>query len=117
MLTTYVYIALIVIMSSAGAILIKEGSWNITFKNIKAFIKSFFNTKLMVGALLYFLQVQLFIRLLKDIELSVLFPVVSSLNYLLVSVVSFVVLKEKINNYKTAGTLLIIIGIILISAW
>ena len=71
------------------------------------------NTNLIKGGLLYVFGTITFIPALKGGELSVLFPLVS-LGYVLVSLYSIKLLKEKMNSLKWAGIMLIIVGVSLI---
>lgn len=76
-------------------------------------INLIFNPYIIAGVLLYFLSSLFFVFSLKGGPLNVLYPLVS-VSYIWVTIISRVILNEKINIYKALGIMLIIIGIIII---
>lgn len=112
MQTTSMYSILIVLasclISAVGAIFLKKSTKTITFK-----IKSFTHNRLLIiGAALYSLSTILFVPALKNGELSVLYPLVST-TYIWVIILSYKFLKEHINIYKLIGIIVIIVGVVL----
>ena len=73
----------------------------------------FLNYNLIAGIFFYVLATLLFIPALRGGELSVLYPMVSTV-YIWVSLLSVKMLKEQMTSYKWAGICIIIFGVILI---
>ena len=71
------------------------------------------NYNLIIGVLFYAFGTILFIPALKGGDLSVLYPLVS-LGYVFVCLYSRWLLKERMNRYKWAGIIFILIGVSLI---
>jgi uncharacterized membrane protein len=86
----------------------KKGSAKFNFRIVEQ-LKNYY---LMLGIILYILGAAFYIYALSLERLSALYPF-ASLNYLWVALVSIRFLGEKMNIYKWAGIILIILGIIL----
>lgn len=97
------------IIGSFGSIFLKLGSANLN-KNITTQFK---NYRLILGMLVYIISAAMFIPALKGGDLSLLYPL-ASLSYVWVSILSILVLKEKMNSTKWFGILLILVGVSLI---
>ncbi len=97
------------VVGSFGAIYLKKGSpkFNLNpFQQIK-------NKELILGCFLYGLATLIFIPTLKYGELSVLYPAVST-SYVFISILSVILLKEKMNTLKWTGIALIMLGVVFI---
>ncbi len=96
-------------IGSFGPILLKKGSaqFQLTIKGI------FGNRNLLWGIIISVLGNLLFIPSLKGGDLSVLYPLVSTI-YIWVSLWSVLFLKERMNRLKWAGVLTIILGVALV---
>jgi drug/metabolite transporter (DMT)-like permease len=105
-------------IGSVGSLFLKKGSKNFHLnfkKGIFSFIKGLiYNWNIILGISLYGFGTIIFIYLLRNEELSVLYPL-TSLSYIFVTVLSFYVLKEKMNFYKIFGIVCIIGGVILVT--
>ena len=102
-------VVLAVVVGSFGPIFLKRSSKTFSlnpFEMIK-------NYNLILGISFYAFGTVCFIPALKGGELSVLYPLIG-LNYIFVAFYSRWMLKEKINFYKWAGMLAILIGVSLI---
>lgn len=97
------------LLGAFGPILLKKASAK-KLSKISALIKNYY---LFVGVALYALGTILFIPALKGGDLSILYPFVS-LSYIWVSLLSVRFLGEKMNKYKWAGVVFIILGVTLI---
>jgi drug/metabolite transporter (DMT)-like permease len=106
------------IIGSIGSLFLKKGSkeFHLNFKiGIFRFIKDvLYNWNIILGVSLYFIGTIIFIYLLRNEELSVLYPL-TSLSYIFVTILSFYILKEKINFYKLLGIFCIIGGVVLVT--
>jgi multidrug transporter EmrE-like cation transporter len=102
---------LLTIIGAFGSILLKKGAakFHLNF-SLKGLIDFLTNWDIIFGGILYFLSMVGFIYLLKQQELSVLYPL-TSISYIFVTIFSVWLLKEKINSYKIIGIALIIFGV------
>ncbi|MBI2112754.1 hypothetical protein HYT52_04425 [Candidatus Woesearchaeota archaeon] len=96
------------IISSFGALFFKYSSRDIS-KNILMILT---NKYLYFGVLFYCVSALIFVFALKFGDLSTLYPFVG-FGYIGISLLSIKVLKEKMNDLKWFGILMIIIGIML----
>lgn len=94
------------IIGSLGPIMLKKGSGKLNRK-ITSQLK---NKSLILGLIIYITSAIIFIPALKGGELSLLYPLVS-LGYVWVSILSMIILKEKMNKIKWLGVLLILVGV------
>jgi len=77
-------------------------------------ISVFLDPHILFGLIMYGLSTVFWLIALSRMELSFVYPFIS-LTYVLVLALSYVVLKESIGLNKIAGTVLIILGLIIIS--
>ncbi len=108
MKTPLVSILLVVLgafVGSFGAVFLKFGS-----ENLKHGLAGILNIKLAAGVSMYLLSTVFFIAALRNGELSVLYPLVStgSIWTLLWSKIFF---KEPLTGYKFVGVFLILVGV------
>ena len=97
------------LIGTVGAIFLKKAA-----KGFSLSIKGIFKNKYLIrGVFIYGFSSIIFIPALKFGELSVLYPFVS-LSYVWITLASKIFLREKINRYKYAGIVFIIIGVSLI---
>tara|TARA_Y100000310_G_C20699391_1_gene828308 strand:+ start:504 stop:842 length:339 start_codon:yes stop_codon:yes gene_type:complete len=78
------------------------------------FILVFFNKYLYFGIFFFGLGFLSYLFLLKDNDVSFLFPI-TSLTYIWSALLAKKYLKEEINNYKVWGMFFIILGVVLLS--
>lgn len=106
-------IIIVLLFSVFGAyisILFKQASRRFRF----SFNGIFKNYKLIFALAGYGISALIFIYLLKFVEVSILYPIVST-SYIWISIFSIKILKEKMNKLKWIGIFLIIVGVSLIS--
>ncbi len=77
-------------------------------------ISVFLDPHILFGLIMYALSTVFWLIALSRMELSFVYPFIS-LTYVLVLALSYLVLKESIGLNKIAGTVLIILGLIIIS--
>ncbi|MDE1851675.1 MAG: EamA family transporter [Candidatus Micrarchaeota archaeon] len=75
----------------------------------------FRNRKLMLGILVYFLGLVLYLYALGSGELSFVYPLFSS-TFIFIALISFFALRERIGTARVAGLLLVLLGILFISS-
>jgi len=90
-------------IGSFGPIFIKRGA-HLSFERILS------NKYLFLGILTYAVSTVIYLAALRGGELSVLYPIIS-LTFAGVAVLSVFLLKERMNMYKWAGIVLIIVGV------
>ena len=96
-------------LAAFGSFFLKKAS-----DKFKISLKGILNKNLILGIITYLSSTVFFIAALRRGEVSILYPV-TSLSYIWVSVISVLLLKEKMNKFRYIGIFLIIIGVILIT--
>ncbi len=104
-----IFVLIGTIIGSFGALYIKIGSKDFSFKILKI-LK---NQRLILGIVFYALSSVFYVIALTGGELSVIYPV-ASISYVWVCLLSVWFLKEKMNIFKWVGIATIIFGITLI---
>tara|TARA_Y100000310_G_C20563944_1_gene754507 strand:+ start:702 stop:1055 length:354 start_codon:yes stop_codon:yes gene_type:complete len=102
-------VALSTMIGASGALFFKHTSKHV-HRNIFTVLKV---PALYYGFLIYGFSALIFVYALKFGDLSVLYPV-ASLSYIWITLLSIKFLKEKMNDIKWFGILLIMIGVVLI---
>jgi uncharacterized membrane protein len=97
-------------IAAIALIYLKKGSKNFNLD----IIRQLHNKNMIIGGLLFGASVFLYVWALRFERLSIMFSL-NSLTYVWVALLSMKILKEKMNWHKWAGTMLIILGIILIT--
>ena len=97
------------IVGALGAIMLKLASNKFGF----SLSGTILNKALIGGIVLYGLSTLIFVPALRGGELSVLYPIASTL-YIWTALFSAVILSEKMNKYKWIAILLIVLGVSLV---
>jgi len=104
-----------VFLSVSGLILYKLGS---NSSQIEVIAKEILSLKIsfisIIGIFCYISSFIFFLILLSRNALSFLLPVITAIIYILVLIASVIILKEKVTLISLLGSLLIIIGVMLI---
>ncbi|MBZ5579644.1 MAG: transporter [Acidobacteriia bacterium] len=95
------------ILGAAAQILMKTGANHLVHPGVAGMIA---NLPLLGGYALYGLSTLLLVLALRDGELSLLYPVIA-LTYVWVTVLSFVIFHDRVNPFKIAGIVTIVIGV------
>lgn len=105
-----------VVLSAAGGILLKTGSIQVPHDQgiASAIGHVIFNWKIILGMLMYFIPVMIWIYLLKRIELSFLQPLFS-LVYVMTPVFATVFLGENITVTRWLGIGVVMAGVVVIA--
>lgn len=102
----YIFLFIIsILIASYSQVLLKKGAMQ---KNI------YINRFTIIGYFLMFLSTLFTLFAYKGVNLS-LSQMLQSLSFLFVSILSYIILKEKISKKMMLGTLLILIGIVIYS--
>jgi len=81
--------------------------------NIKSIIRMLMKPLVIIGLAIYVLSALLWIVVLSNADVSYAFPFIS-LGYVLVTILSGLILKEKISLLRVLGVLIIIAGVIIV---
>ena len=109
----YILLFVMVLLTSIGQIFIKQGAVTIHYnKGVRYFIKTFFNKHIMLGASAVLVAPFFYIYALINIKLSVAYSF-TALIYIFVFLGSWLILRERTNQYHFWGVLLIFVGVII----
>jgi len=116
MIKRFVIILIPILLSAVAQIIMKLGLGGITVKNdLKAFfVNSLTSPGVMIGLALYGLGAMLWLIVLSREDVSFAFPLVS-LAYVIAIVLSWAILKETITPPRIIGSLIIMVGIVIIA--
>ena len=92
----------------------KFGEVTIDSNILMTVIKMFLLPNVLLGLLFYAISTVFWLIALSKIELNVAYPMLS-IGYILLMILSYFLLNETITVYKVIGTLLVVVGITLIS--
>ena len=114
-MNTSVLLALLTAFSMAcGQILFKLGAGNWTGNSLAEWFWSFIlNPFLMTAIFLYAFTIVVWIFVLRTLPLSIAYPL-TALSYVIVPLLSFFIAHEKITLQTAIGSLIIIVGVIVI---
>jgi multidrug transporter EmrE-like cation transporter len=98
------------ILGAGAQVLMKTGANQITHPGLLGMIA---NLPLLGGYCLYGISTVLLVIALKDGELSLLYPVIA-LTYVWVTVLSFLIFHDQINQWKLLGIALIMSGVVVL---
>jgi len=109
----YLYLFVMILLTSSGQIFIKKGAIRIDYSNgFLNCVKTFLNKFVVLGTVAVLSAPFFYIYALKKLNLSIAYSF-TGLNYVFVFLGSWVILKEKINIYHFIGILVIFAGIII----
>ena len=114
-----IYVLICVCFNVFGQYSMKQGMrkfGEVTIDNniLMTVMKMLLLPNVLLGLLFYTVGTVFWLIALSKIELSVAYPMLS-LGYILLMILSYFLLNETITIYKIAGTLLVIVGVTLIS--
>lgn len=104
----YVILLIMTLIGSIASLFLKKASGS------ESFLKMLLNINLYLGGGLYVLSAVLNIYILRYLDYSVVLPL-TAITYIWTMILSYLILKEKITVKKVLGTMLIIVGAIMIS--
>lgn len=100
--------------STAGVLIIKNFFNGVSYQNIQDFIVQLVNPSLVLGVILYVGGFLAWLYVLSKMDLNVAYPVAVTLSFVAILILSTLVLKERITLNIALGTLLCLIGIVVI---
>lgn len=83
------------------------------FSGLESIIKVFFSINIIIGIIFYICSMLLFFYMLSNFKLSVIVPL-TSLTYIFNLIAAYLIFHEKVSFLHLIGTLIIIIGIIIL---
>lgn len=111
---TVIYVSLYVIFAVTGSTLLKYGGLS---KVEKLFTVPIVNMNVslvtLIGFICYGISFLLYTILLNKYDLSFISPLTVALVYIFLMITAFVIFKEPMNIYKITGSLVILVGILL----
>ena len=109
----YVSLLIMVLLTSIGQLLVKQGAVTIHYnKGLRCFIKTFFNKYIILGVSAVLVAPVFYIYALINIKLSVDYSF-TALIYIFVFLGCWLILKERTNFYQFWGVLLIFLGVLI----
>lgn len=116
-------ICLVLILSLGGQTLMRKGMKHVGPIAIRAFIKAPFSTTfrmisnpvVFLGVIFAGMGAFIWLIVLSRIDLSVALPILGGLGYLLLPLISVLLLGEHVTVLRLAGTILIVMGVIIVS--
>lgn len=112
---TYVYLMCAFVLNALGNILLKLGSrqgFNTSSFLPLPFIIS--NWQFLLGCFLFMLNVPFYFLALRSMSLSVAYPIMVGMSFLIVNTAAFFLFKESISFLQILGYVCIVAGLILV---
>lgn len=111
----YLYLSIAFLLNASANILLKlQSEKGFVFKGLKWYELITNNWIFLTGIFLFAINVVFYFLALKNIQLSVAYPVMVIMSFLLINSYAFFFIGEKINFMQFIGYILLIIGILLI---
>ncbi len=112
---SYLYLLCAFILNASGNIFLKLGaSRGFDFTELSPVYLFTHNWQFIVGCVLFILNVPFYFLALKHTPISVAYPVMVIMSFILINTYAYFFLKESISAYQLGGYLFVLIGLILI---
>jgi multidrug transporter EmrE-like cation transporter len=119
-LVYYILLAIFALSNTAGGLLMKLGSQKVAFGQGESIVKTLLsmatNWQLVLGVGFYGFSFVLATLVYTKISLNVAYPIMMASSFLLISIASVVLFKESFVPVQILGSLLVIIGIVMVAA-
>lgn len=110
-----IFITLIAaLIASFSQILYKKGLVT-KISGFKGAILAFRNKNVFIGLLGYILSLLVYLYALSNAPLSVVYPLFAS-TFIFITILSAIMLKEKVSKWRVLGVLLVFLGIVIIAS-
>lgn len=110
---SYLILAIYILASSLGMVLIKKGGSSSKFVINKSDLGIQISWIFILGIMLYILSFLLWIYILQQFQLTYISPVAYGLSFIFIALFSYLILKSPISKIQIVSALLIISGIAL----
>lgn len=115
----YLFIALSILSNALANVSLKIGSSKLVGLSwqepVDSFIKVITDIPLVAGAVLYVFSFACYIYILNQANLSLVYPILTSLALILITLISFFYLHESLRAIQIIGIIVIILGVWLVS--
>lgn len=114
----YVYLCIAFLLNASGNIFLKLGSrtgLNLSSFSPGALLVS--NWQFILGCFLFVLNVPFYFLALRNIPLSVAYPIMVGMSFLIVNLAAFLLFKESVHVLQILGYICMVGGIILVVAY
>lgn len=101
------------LIASFGQLLYKKGVPN-RIEKVHHVVKSFKNKYIIGGVIVYLISLAVYLYALQYAPLSVVYPTFAS-TFIFIALLSVLVLKEKPSLMRVVGTLVVFLGIVIVS--
>ena len=119
-MTQYLIMLFVVAFNVCGHVFLKAGMNQIGSITpallITNFTRVFFNPSILFGLFCYVSSVAGYLVLLSKTDISLAYPIVTSLAYAAIVIVSFFIFKEPFSTVKWIGLGLILIGVVIVGS-
>jgi small multidrug resistance pump len=111
----YLLVLIYILSSSVGMILIKKDSEKIGFNIDSGSISIQLSLRFIIGLLLYIISFLLWIIILREFKITYISPIVYGLVFVLISILSYFLLNDRIEIRNIIGFILIFLGVLISS--
>jgi drug/metabolite transporter (DMT)-like permease len=101
-------------MLSVGQILWKTGIKHETMGSVSEIVHLLLNKYMFAGILIYITSTFYWFYIIKKFDITKVYPL-QSMSYLLVLVLGYVILKEPVTKNTIIGTLIIVLGVFIVT--
>lgn len=101
-------------MLGTGQILWKTGIKDISMGSIKEIIAIFLNKYMLAGILVYITSTFYWFSIIKKFDVTKVYPL-QSMSYIIVLILGYFILKEPITKSTIIGTIVIVLGVFIIT--
>lgn len=116
MIFTIILIGVYIILTVSGLVLFKIGTnENFSIKYVTGDLSIQLNIKVILGLLCYLCSFLLYMFLVSKFDLSYIVPITQGIIYILIFASSIAIFKDNINNFSIIGTIMVIVGIVLLN--
>ncbi len=112
----YLFLIIALVLNTSANVFMKVGARNIAlFKEYGLFQGLLKNNVIIIGIVLFALNIIFYILALSKINLSIAYPIMTIGGLSLITIISFILFKETMTPMQWGGIFVLIIGIILVS--
>jgi drug/metabolite transporter (DMT)-like permease len=109
-----IFLTLVAAMFTSFSQLLFKRGLHKRLNSVMEILKTLLNKNIIIGLCGYAISFTLYLIALQKSQLSVVFPIFAS-SFIFVTIISAVVLKERVGAYRVAGVVLIFIGIAIVA--
>lgn len=105
-----------VLLSALGGFFLKAGAVQVQYNEglLPAIFQALLNWKIILGVLMYFIPVMIWIFLLREVELSFLQPLFATV-YVVTPILATLFLNENVSISRWSGIFVIVVGVLIVA--